>query len=181
MKHSTKIVPVAAVALGALLVGCNSTASSTDTSNGLPVNSDSDSVMSSAPGGAMMDDQEQDDGMMQSSSAPVMNSSAPSAMEKGSYKDGTYSAVGVYRSPAGGEQVDVTLTLANGVVTDATFTGEATNPKSVAYQDNFAKGFKEEVVGKSIDSLSLTVVNGSSLTPMGFMDAVAKIKAEAKA
>jgi uncharacterized protein with FMN-binding domain len=97
------------------------------------------------------------------------------------YADGTYSATGNYRSPAGPESVEVSLTLANGVITDATFKGDATAPRSMQMQSQFAAGFKEQVVGKSIDSLSLTVVNGSSLTPRGFMDAVSKIKAQAQA
>ncbi len=96
------------------------------------------------------------------------------------YKDGTYSATGNYTSPAGGEEVSVGITLVNNIVTDATFTGKATNPGSIFNQGHFKEGFKEKVVGKSIDDISLTVVNGSSLTPKGFMDALAKIKAEAK-
>ena len=95
------------------------------------------------------------------------------------YKDGTYTKTGTYKSPAGTENVEVTLTLAKDVVTDAVFKGLATNPGSVANQKKFADGFKGEVVGKSIDAIALTVVNGSSLSPKGFMDAVAQIKTEA--
>jgi NifU-like protein involved in Fe-S cluster formation len=102
-------------------------------------------------------------------------------MQSHIYKNGAYSADGTYRSPAGGESVSITLTLKDDVITDATFVGHTTSPKSERYQGLFADGFKEYVVGKSIDELSLTVVNGSSLTGAGFMDAVAKIKAEAKA
>jgi uncharacterized protein with FMN-binding domain len=97
------------------------------------------------------------------------------------YKDGTYTAVGNYRSPAGSEQVDITITLVNGRVSDATFAGEGVNPTTKRLQGMFAAGFKEFVVGKPIDSISLTVVNGSSLTPKGFMDALQKIKIEATA
>lgn len=116
-----------------------------------------------------------------SSSAMGMASSAQEQTNNSTYKDGTYSAVGAYASPAGGEQVDVSLTLKNDIITDATFTGEAKFGKSQMMQNNFAAGYKTLVVGKSIDSLSLGVVNGSSLTPHGFMDAVEKIKVEAKA
>lgn len=164
MKNTKKITSAAAAAaLGLLLAGCNTSAPQADINDNGMMDSTSDAVMSSAP--AAMDS-----GM-----------TGDDAMMAADYKDGTYSAVGVYRSPAGGEQVDVTLTLKDGVVTDATFQGEATNPKSVMLQGKFGEGFKEEVVGKNIDELSLSVVNGSSLTPLGFMDAVEKIKAEAKA
>ena len=96
------------------------------------------------------------------------------------YKDGTYQAPGSYSSPAGKENVVVSLTLANDIVTAATFKGEATHPASKNWQGKFAEGFNQEVIGKKIDGLSLTVVNGSSLTPKGFMDALSVIKTEAK-
>ena len=78
--------------------------------------------------------------------------------------------------------MDVTLTLeSDGTISDATFVGNSRTPRSITMQGQFAAGFKEQVLGKSIDELSLSVVNGSSLTPKGFMDAVTKIKAEASA
>lgn len=95
------------------------------------------------------------------------------------YADGTYAAMGTYTSPAGEEEVEVTLTIEEGVVTAAEFKGFAENPGSVNKQAAFAEGFEEEVVGKSIDEIDLTVVNGSSLTPIGFEDALEKIKEEA--
>lgn len=110
------------------------------------------------------------------SKAPVVE--APVTGEK-KYKDGTYHAVGDYSSPAGGESIDITLVIKNDTVVSASFIGTATNPASVKNQELFKKGFDQYVVGKSIDSLKLQVVNGSSLTPKGFMDALKKIKAEA--
>jgi len=113
--------------------------------------------------------------------APAPTSpTAPAATESG-YKDGAYSSTGTYVSPAGQEEVDITLTLQGGVVASAVFVGKATNPGSVKNQGLFKAGFELQVVGKPIDSINLTVVNGSSLTPKGFMDALMKIKAEAKA
>ena len=96
------------------------------------------------------------------------------------YADGTYNATGHYVSPAGAESVDVTVTLEGGVVADAQFKGNATNPASVKNQGKFAAGFREQVVGKPIDQISLGVVNGSSLAPKGFMDALKQIKTEAQ-
>jgi uncharacterized protein with FMN-binding domain len=95
------------------------------------------------------------------------------------YADGSYSAGGSYVSPAGAETVNVSITLAGDVISDVTFSGNATNPGSVRMQSQFGEGYREMVVGKSIDEVELTVVNGSSLTPKGFMDAVTKIKAQA--
>jgi uncharacterized protein with FMN-binding domain len=118
------------------------------------------------------------DGM--SSSEAAMASSESAMLESSVYKDGTYAAKGNYNSPAGLETVDVSLTLKDDTVTNATVSGEATNPKSKVMQGNFVDGFKEFVVGKSLDDVAVDVVNGSSLTGKGFMDAVAKIKAQAK-
>ncbi len=99
--------------------------------------------------------------------------------EPSSYKDGSYTAQGGYVSPAGQEKVDVTLVLTDGKVSEAQFVATSENPISKKLQGQFDQGYKELVVGKSLDELSLTVVNGSSLTPKGFMDAVEKIKAQA--
>lgn len=108
------------------------------------------------------------------------DTSTDSSMMAANYKDGTYKGTGNYTSPAQEEEVDITITLENGVVTDATFDGKATNETSMKMQGLFSEGFKEEVVGKPIDEIDLTVVNGSSLTPQGFMDALDQVKAEAK-
>lgn len=100
--------------------------------------------------------------------------------ENTKYTDGTYTASGEYTSPAGAEQVTVTLTVKDNVVTEVSSTESAENPKSQYFQKQFAEGVASAVVGKPIGSIALTVVNGSSLTPKGFMDALEKIKAEAR-
>lgn len=119
-----------------------------------------------------------------SNQAPeAMISQAPEsttdAMEL-SYKDGTYDVVGTYVSPGGSREVNVTVTIKDGVVTDSTFEGLATDATSKRFQGEFAEGYKTQVVGKNIDKVSLTKVSGSSLTPKGFNDALEKVKAEAK-
>jgi uncharacterized protein with FMN-binding domain len=97
------------------------------------------------------------------------------------YTDGTYDATAEYQSPNGTESIDVELTLADGSVTAVTVTGNGTSPDSKRYQGEFADGISDEVVGKSIDSLDVDKVGGSSLTSGGFNDAVEQIKAEALA
>lgn len=98
-----------------------------------------------------------------------------------SYKDGDYSSTGTYNSPAGKEEVVVSLTLKDNVITDVTFTPKATNEVSIKLQKMFADGYKEFVVGKDINTVNLNKVSGSSLTPKGFNDALDKIKLQAKA
>ena len=96
------------------------------------------------------------------------------------YKDGTYSATGAYQNPASREEVQVSITIRDGVATATTFTGTPDNPTTVTMQNKFKAGFTQEVVGKSIDEINLTVVNGSSLAPKGFMDALTQIKTQAQ-
>lgn len=111
--------------------------------------------------------------------AEVPEASAPSTESQ--YANGAYTQTGSYRSPAGEETVTVSLTLADGIIASATFTGNATNPASVRNQGRFAEGYSDLVVGKSLDEVSVGVVNGSSLTGIGFMEAVEAIKVEAAA
>lgn len=107
---------------------------------------------------------------------PVATSSPSANM----YKDGTYNADGTYPSPGGLEGETITITLKNDIVTNATFVSGAKDPESRKFQGKFAAGFKTLVVGKNIDDVKLTVVNGSSLTSIGFTQALAKIKLQAK-
>lgn len=98
----------------------------------------------------------------------------------GPFKDGVYSVTGNYTSPGGQEEIGVTLTLADGVVTDSQVEVRATRPISKMKQTDFSEHYKTEVVGKSLSELQLSKVSGSSLTPKGFNDALQKIKAEAQ-
>ncbi len=96
------------------------------------------------------------------------------------YRDGTYTASTSYNSPGGMDQIKVTLTLKNDVVMDVTTTASG-DKTSERYQAMFLADYKQYVVGKNIASVKLDKVSGSSLTPAGFNDALAKIKAQAKA
>ncbi len=96
------------------------------------------------------------------------------------YKDGTYSAVGTYNSPAGLDELGVKLTLKDSIITDATVEPKAKSPMSIRYQQMFNENYKQFVVGKKISDVTLSKVSGSSLTPKGFNDAVNKIKTQAQ-
>lgn len=97
------------------------------------------------------------------------------------YKDGAYTADGTYQTPKSTETLSVTLTLKNGVVVDSSIVQTAQDQKSVLYQEVFAAGYKEFVVGKKITDINVGVVSGSSLTGIGFNAAVANIIKQAKA
>jgi uncharacterized protein with FMN-binding domain len=108
--------------------------------------------------------------------AAATGSSAGSAA---GYKDGTYSADGNYKSPNGTETVGVQLTLASGTVSAVEITEHPSNPNTRKFQGQFAGGIADQVVGKSLDEISVSKVAGSSLTSGGFNQAVEAIKAQA--
>ena len=97
------------------------------------------------------------------------------------YKDGTYTATGNYNSPAGYESINVSITLKNSIVTGSSVTAGAYGGRSARYQQMFIGGYKAYVIGKNIDTISLSRVSGSSLTPAGFNDALSQIKSQAQA
>lgn len=97
------------------------------------------------------------------------------------YNDGTYSATGSYMSPGGRDQITITLTIKNDIITDTSASSGAGDRTSERYEDKFINNYKQYVVGKNIAQVYLTRVSGSSLTPKGFNDALAQIKSQAKA
>jgi uncharacterized protein with FMN-binding domain len=111
------------------------------------------------------------------------STSAPDASDSGAstggYTDGTYTEDAEYTSPGGTEEIEVTVTLADGVITEVEVVGDGDNPNSKRYQGEFADGIGDVVVGKSIDEISVDKVAGSSLTSSGFNDAIEEIKADA--
>ncbi|WAA64998.1 FMN-binding protein [Microbacterium oxydans] len=109
------------------------------------------------------------------------SSSSSGGDSTGAYTDGTYTAEGSYQTPETVEQISVTLTLADGVVTDVEVTGDPQAPESKQYQGQFIDGIADEVVGVAVDDLNVSRVAGSSLTSGGFNDAVQSIKEQAAA
>lgn len=94
--------------------------------------------------------------------------------------DGQYQATGSYKSPAGDEELGVTITIQDNIVTDASVDVVAENQVSIKMQTLFQEGFQEEVIGKNITEVELDKVNGSSLTSVGFNDAVDQIIEQAQ-
>lgn len=152
------VIAGAITLLAAFGAGCGSTTPSTATS---PTNGND--TMPPANNGAM---------------APLENTGSNGMAA--TYKDGTYNATGSYMVHAGAEQVQIGLTVKDGIVTDTTFQGTPKFPMSQRYMDMFNQNYKTMVVGKKLSEIKLGKVSGSSLTPMGFNDAVEKIKQQAK-
>ena len=109
------------------------------------------------------------------------SSTAPSDSSTATLKDGSYTETASYQSPGGTQKVTVKATLASGVVTALTVTTDASDPTAKQYQTQFISGIDSEVVGKKITSLKVSRVAGSSLTSIGFNEAIAAIEKDASA
>lgn len=114
------------------------------------------------------------------SAAAGAASDASAAVSGGNYKNGQYSATGSYMSPGGQQSIGVSVTLNNDVITALTLDRSQTKGTSAQFQEKFASGIDELVVGKDIDDLDVSKVAGSSLTSGGFNSAIDQIKEEAK-
>lgn len=114
-------------------------------------------------------------------STVAVNPQTPSIPSTSKYKNGTYSATGSYNSPGGVDNLPVSVTLSNGIITNAMVTNGANDRTSSRYQNEFIANYKSLVIGKSINSVVLSKVSGSSLTSAGWNNAITKIKTEAVA
>lgn len=131
--------------------------------------------------GVIVVGQTKKDSASSQSSSLSNNASEATIQTNQTYKDGSYSVIGTYVSPAGIEKIGVILTLAGNVVTGSSVTSGANDPTASSYQSLFKSGYKGYVDGKKITDINLTNVSGSSLTPKGFMDALKEIENNAKA
>ncbi|MEN9920503.1 MAG: hypothetical protein RL538_396 [Candidatus Parcubacteria bacterium] len=112
--------------------------------------------------------------------AAVTTTETPATKETIAYRDGTYTAKTSYQTPKRDEYVmDVTLTFAGNVVTDASVAYSQGAEKDPNAQ-KFEAAYKAEVVGKKIDSINLSRVGGASLTTTAFNNALTNIKIEAR-
>ncbi|MGW9404647.1 FMN-binding protein [Arthrobacter sp. NPDC055585] len=96
------------------------------------------------------------------------------------FADGEYTATGSYIPPSNTkEEVTVSLTLSDGVVTELNVSTSGNHPTSKRYQAEFTDGVQKEVVGKPIDELDVHKIASSSLTSSGFNKALDAIMNEA--
>lgn len=113
--------------------------------------------------------------------APVITTKPLPTKTSTLYKNGTYSATGSYMSPGGYDEIGVTVTLKDDVITSVSAVNMAGDNTSSRYEDRFISGMNQYVVGQNIKDVYLTKISGASLTPKGFNDAINQIKVQAKA
>ena len=119
-------------------------------------------------------------GTASSGTAPSGAVSSAAAAIGGEYQDGEYTAKGSYIPPSNTkEEVTVSLTLSDGVVTDLEVSTSGNHPTSKRYQAEFTDGVQQEVVGKPLDEVKVDKIASSSLTSSGFNKALDEIKSEA--
>ncbi len=96
------------------------------------------------------------------------------------YQDGTYTATVKYEVPYGYvESLDATVTIVDNIVTETDVAFEIVNPVSTSYVDAFEQYYKDEVIGQTVDDISLSRIGGASLTNVAFDAALQNIKNEA--
>ncbi len=98
------------------------------------------------------------------------------------YTDGTYTSSVTYSVPEGGsEQISVTATLEDGVVTALTISQDADKRESERYQSRFESSVDSLVIGSDVSDISLSRVGGASLTTRAFNQAIQQIETQATA
>lgn len=91
------------------------------------------------------------------------------------YVDGTYTATGPYVVAGVSNEIEVTVTIENNVVTHLEVVEATDHATSRSYQVRFAAAIESEVVGRSVNELDVHRVAGASVTSKGFrraMDAI---------
>jgi hypothetical protein len=189
LRAKTAVITIASLGiLGTTLVGCSAAAAPARSSNttvstgATPSSSASKSAASSSPSSSASKPAISSS-PSSSASKPAISSSpssGPSKPATSSYNDGSYSQQGIYASPGGQEVISVALTLKSDIVTAVTVTTVTADPTATAYEAMFESGIGAVVVGKNITTLNVSHVAGSSLTSLGFNDALTKIKGVAK-
>lgn len=109
---------------------------------------------------------------------PTSNSSSGSSSSSTSAKDGTFTAASTYYVPHSEEEIKVSLTLKNGIITDSSVENSEGDRTSAMFQEDFAASYKSYVVGKNISGLQIGIVSGASDTTQAFNDALGRIASQ---
>lgn len=101
--------------------------------------------------------------------------------EDESFEDGTYTVEDVYFVMAGlFEPMRTTITLVDGVITDAEVVFNTQDIHSEFHQRDFVAVYKSQVIGTSITEVPFSRIGGASLTTAGFNDALGQVMSQAQ-
>ncbi len=119
------------------------------------------------------------DGSQSTSSGSSTSPPERQSQTTSSYKDGTYTARGIYGGVP--SYMDFTVSLEGGVVTDVeSELMPENNDTSRGYQERFAAAVPDEVEGQPIADLEVGTIAGASGCADGFNDALDKIRDRAE-
>ena len=96
-----------------------------------------------------------------------------------STNNSTYTTNVSYQVPESTETLGLTISVLNGTVTDVNVSLSKNKGKSINYQNNFEKSYKQFVVGKQLKDINLSRVGGASVTTKAFMDAIKAVQKQA--
>lgn len=115
------------------------------------------------------------------STISTVSSSSSNSTTNYTYKDGQYTSSITYTVPSRDTGViKVQLTLANDIITNVSISQTANERSSDEYQSSFANSYQSYVIGKNINTISLSRIGGASLTTGGFQQALTVIRNDAK-
>ncbi len=122
----------------------------------------------------------------ETSTEPVAITSQTTVPETTTVEDGSITGIHsgsvTYAIPKGFvNDIQVSLTFDDGIVTDVAVLHEYEDEESKFYIDNFDAGVEESIVGKFIEDISSANINGASLTSDAFYDVVDVIVKDAEA
>lgn len=114
--------------------------------------------------------------------APAPTPTPTPVVPKTAYKNGTYTVSTSYTAPGRStHSVDATITIKDDIITTSNVSYGGDNvDTSTEYQNKFSKGYQSQVIGKNLNTVSLSRVGGASLTTNAFNKALAEVKASAK-
>lgn len=156
-RKKTALVAAVGLSLVGALAGCASTTSDSSATT---------STRSSSSGSS-------------SSSSSGSTSATSTSDTSSSYTDGIYKTDESYQSPGGQEEIAVSVTVKNDLIAAVSVTSVKSEGQGAQYQAQFESAISSAVVGKSLASLSVSTVAGSSLTSSAFNAALDAIRSDA--
>jgi hypothetical protein len=103
---------------------------------------------------------------------------SPTTIPSSTFADGSYSSSLSYRTPEGMYEMTVGVTIKQDMVMATTLTFNEEGAQS-GYSKRFTNAYKESVMGKDLEEVSLSRVGGASLTTKAFNTALSDIRAQA--
>jgi hypothetical protein len=107
---------------------------------------------------------------------------APTPVVATKFKNASYNATTNYTAPGRTNHiVAVQMTISDDIVTNVSvaYSGDPSSQSS-QYQSRFSNSIESQVIGKSLDTISLSRVGGASLTTGAFNQAITNIKNQAR-